>query len=92
MFNKYILKPLKASIVIGTLLLTIAPAYSTSDANNGHGNNCDGIDSSNRGHESPDGQNQNHNETDPNYDDEGRNNCPSDTDTDTDTESIMFAD
>ena len=48
---------------------------STSKKNNGHGNNCDGIDSSNPGNGSPNGNNHNHNETNPNIDDEGRGNC-----------------
>ena len=45
---------------------------SGSTNNHGHGNNCDGIDSSNPGKGSPDGRNRNHNETNPNFDDEGK--------------------
>jgi fibro-slime domain-containing protein len=88
------LKKLTANIFL-TLLLTgvwaIQPVASTPGNNNGHGNNCDGIDSSNPGNGSPDGNNANHNETDPNVDDEGRGNCSSDS-TDTSDNSSSSSD
>ena len=67
-----------AILLAGTLIGQPAISGSSNSGpgnNNGHGNNCDGIDSSNPGKGSPDGKNANHNETDPNVDDEGKGNC-----------------
>ncbi len=82
-FKKTATVSLMAILMAGTLM--VAPSTGASDKNNGHGNNCDGIDSSNPGKGSPNGKNSNHNETDASVDDEGKNNCSSTASTATGT-------
>ena len=77
-FTKITATSLGAILMAGTWVAQ--PVMSTSTSNNGHGNNCDGFDSSNPGAQNGHGpDNHNHQESNPYHDDEGRGNCPPDT-------------
>ena len=80
MFYKYLNSQNIATLILAIALIIIAaPVKSTSNSNNGHGNNCDGIDASNPGENSPDGQNHNHYELNSDLDDEGKSEMPKNT-------------